>query len=926
MGGRPGQPPITPPPPPPPPKPFNPNDALIADAGGQPIAAQPDPQPIEAAPFDLNSQVQQFLAQQLSGGMTGQDTMTQSALAEYDVGAERARKQQIEDLQRFGVLGGSGVSSGAVADIMGEFDVGTQRGRAGIRSQGMNRILQSILPQATGMAQQQAALAQQQTQFGERQALAEAGATGLFDEEETLAAKQLRQQEELTKAGLTGKYGEEQTLAAQQLEQERELAEAGITGVYGEDDKETLAARQLAQQRELAAGQLTGKFEDSETLAAQQLAQQEEQFQSAQDLAREQATGKIRTGTGGMGQPIIQQTVQAQQLEQRGELERERLAQQAGQFRQQQLGEIDIGGPGFPVVRKTLQAQQLEEATLDAADRRRLAEAGITGKLDDEETLAAQQLGQQESQFQLAQDLAREQATGDISTGRVGYMGEPVTTKSLQSQQLDEQEARRLQQESQFQSAQDLARQQAIGEIETVGPTGFPTPRKTIQAQQLAAQEEGRRQQQTQFESTQDLARQQAIGEITGPMGHPRQTIQAQQLAQQATQDAARLAQQQSQFEAGQDLTREQAIGDIAITGPTGHPTTTRSLQAQQLADQQELARAGLTGKLGEQDTLAAQQLELRRGEALGEITGPMGHPQQTLQAQQLTQQRELAEAGLTGKLGEEDTLAAQQLAQQQTQFDEAQALRRGEALGEIETVGPTGFPTTRQTLSAQQLAQQQQQHTDQQALAEAGVTGQYKDQDTLAAEVARAQDARQEEQFRERDPITMALAASQAQQAGADIGGFSSMNLGSQLNQLLNFEQEAKAPGSVTLTPAQLADMARFGPGHGGQPTGDIGYTQEYEHTAEQLGDWGMNAQQAQDSANTFLSLTDHRGEDLNHWSKHNSGESNTISRDPLDEETKKNFVKQHGPPISTKATVNGHEVTFADKTKITFSRQEEW
>ena len=320
----------------------------------------------------------------------------------------------------------------------------------------------------------------------------------------------------------------------------------------------------------------------------------------------------------------------------------------------------------------------------------------------------------------------------------------------------------------------------------------------------------------------------------------------------------------------------------------------------------------------------------MTREQAIGEIAGTdlMGHPttRQSIQAQQLAQQRELAEAGLTGKLGEEDTLAAKQLAQQQTQFDEAQALRRGEALGEIETVDQMGHPATRETLAAQQMAQRESQFGRQQELAEAGVTGQYKDQDTLAAEIARAQDARQEEQFRERDPITMALAASQAQQAGADIGGFSSMNLGSQLNQLLNFEQEAKAPGSVTLTPAQLADMARFGPGHGGQPTGDIGYTQEYEHTAEQLGDWGMNAQQAQDSANTFLSLTDHRGEDLNHWSKHNSGESNTISRDPLDEETKKNFVKQHGPPISTKATVNGHEVTFADKTKITFSRQEEW
>ena len=167
----------------PPTQPFNPNDEIIADYEGQPpVEALP---PDATAPLDFNTQVQQFLAQQLSGGMTGDDAMTQSALADFDVGAERARRQQIEDLQRFGVLGGSGVSSGAVADILGEFDAATQRGRAGVRAQGLNRVLQSILPQAAGMAQQQAALAQQQAQFGERQGLAEAGLTGRLGEEDT---------------------------------------------------------------------------------------------------------------------------------------------------------------------------------------------------------------------------------------------------------------------------------------------------------------------------------------------------------------------------------------------------------------------------------------------------------------------------------------------------------------------------------------------------------------------------------------------------------------------------------------------------------------------------------------------------------------------------------------------------------------------
>ena len=172
--------------------------------------------------------------------MTGDDAMTQSALADFDVGAERARRQQIEDLQRFGVLGGSGVSSGAVADILCEFDAATQRGRAGVRAQGLNRVLQYILPQAAGMAQQQAALAQQQAQFGERQGLAEAGLTGRLGEEDTLAAQQLAQQQE-------------QFELAQDLAREKATGQIRTgTGGMGEAiTRRTIQQQQLDQQAEL---------------------------------------------------------------------------------------------------------------------------------------------------------------------------------------------------------------------------------------------------------------------------------------------------------------------------------------------------------------------------------------------------------------------------------------------------------------------------------------------------------------------------------------------------------------------------------------------------------------------------------------------------------------------------------------------------
>ena len=144
-------------------------------------------------------------------------------------------------------------------------------------------------------------------------------------------------------------------------------------------------------------------------------------------------------------------------------------------------------------------------------------------------------------------------------------------------------------------------------------------------------------------------------------------------------------------------------------------------------------------------------------------------------------------------------------------------------------------------------------------------------------------------------------------------------MNLGSQLNRLLT---PPPPPPPVSLNETGLDDMATYNT----PPPGASGYTQEYGHSAEQLGDWGINAQDAQDTTNTFLSLTTNRGKDLNHWSKRNSGESNTVTRDPLDEEAKKNFVKQHGPPITTLPVLNGHDVTFADGTVISFTLQEEW
>jgi hypothetical protein len=66
-------------------------------------------------------------------------------------------------------------------------------------------------------------------------------------------------------------------------------------------------------------------------------------------------------------------------------------------------------------------------------------------------------------------------------------------------------------------------------------------------------------------------------------------------------------------------------------------------------------------------------------------------------------------------------------------------------------------------TLAAQRLAQQESQFAEQQAVAEAGLTGTFDGYSTLAAHLSKAQEARLEEQFRQRDPVTMALSAKEA-------------------------------------------------------------------------------------------------------------------------------------------------------------------
>jgi hypothetical protein len=151
-----------------------------------------------------------------------------------------------------------------------------------------------------------------------------------------------------------------------------------------------------------------------------------------------------------------------------------------------------------------------------------------------------------------------------------------------------------------------------------------------------------------------------------------------------------------------------------------------RELTPQQFALNKALSEAGLTGQYGGQQTLAGQQLaaqlanqQFQQGLQAGQLTGMYGG-QQTLEAQQLALNKALQEAGLTGQYGGQQTLQGQQIASQLA-MDKLQQQYQPQ-------------------LWQEQLATSQAQRDlagKQFGLQEAGITGQYGGQQTLANKLA---------------------------------------------------------------------------------------------------------------------------------------------------------------------------------------------
>jgi len=570
----------------------------------------------------MEAQLEQFLGGQLQRGMYGQDPVTQYQLSETQADIERARDQQIEDLQRFGIIGGEGVSMGAGADVLGDFYDRSGRRMDAVRAAGTQRMLDTILPQASQFGTAQAERAHRAREF-----------------ESGLNLDRLKLQQEVADASLARRKMLTEATGIEQFEEgvrqfERELdvgsKEAALDRALTTSESEAqreFAASESAYQRE---------HEKAEAALGRQLTADEserlrtftrDQSELDRALRREEAIGEIMTPEGFRRQSLAGRQMAQDESQFARELEqRQRQADRDRDLRQQEMMGYQLGPGGR------------REETLGA---RELGQRSAEAELD--RALSREEISQRGELAGAQRALEREGLTGEV----VGPGGRRMTT--LESQRLadarDQFDRGLISQEQLAAQERALEREALTGEV--VGPGGRRMA--TIDQQRLT---EARDQFDRGLISQEELARQERQLEreaLTGEVmtgGRRMSTVESQRVGL----EKQRLADARDQFDRGlisqeqltraeQDLRRSEITGQVR--GPGGVMQDT--LRAKEIEADRQLREAGITGMYGEDETLAARQLE---------------------------QDRLMQEAGLTGRYGDVDTLAARELEQRGTQFE----------------------------------------------------------------------------------------------------------------------------------------------------------------------------------------------------------------------------------------------------------------
>lgn len=150
--------------------------------------------------------------------------------------------------------------------------LGVQQGQLGVNQQAQQNTAwynQQLVQQAI------AALQQNQNQFNQNFGVTQAGVTGQYQGNPTMANQQFQQNFGLQQGALTGSYNGQQTLAGLTQQQSNALAQAGLMG-FDANGTPTLAGYNQAFQNQLAqAGQslqqagVTGMLNGQQTLASQ---------------------------------------------------------------------------------------------------------------------------------------------------------------------------------------------------------------------------------------------------------------------------------------------------------------------------------------------------------------------------------------------------------------------------------------------------------------------------------------------------------------------------------------------------------------------------------------------------------------------------------------------------------------------------------
>ena len=569
----------------------------------------------------------------------------ESAQADYQAQAAKARKDLSERLNRLGVLRGSG----ATATQFGEFESGVLRGQQAIGAQfeaqreaGINQALQ----QGLGLygTQSQFDLAGRQQSEVERMGLTqrdimgrgqtEAERMGLFQRgigtrqqdvaesnlgfqrEQGRAATALarRQQDEFERAAreqerfqagaLTGTYShpdiyhDQKTMDFRRFQLQERLGLGELTGTDPVGGAQTEAARAQREQEALAQAELTGMYGERATLGRQELLGQigDEDTLAAQELAlrRGQAIGEVDG-----------ETTLAAELGRGGLEEQEAARLQAGT---QADADREL---------RAIQAQQQYNiATQDRASRERMQRSQLAATsaeaLADRDLRAiiAQQqydLGGREIDQRAAMQQAQfEQQSAEAALDRTAQTNLAVGDRTFQMQlRAAELEA----QGAEAAAARQLAREEMYGQdVSGLSPMQIRALGGTLasRAQTSAISAEERR-----------LDEMEAAG------------VSQRGLAERELTQRSALAAQQRELEReqlyGRAMTREEQMSGLGYTGGT---LASRELtQAAEQADlQRALAREEMYGYREDasgrrEQTLGAREAQAQRGLRQQEIT-----------------------------------------------------------------------------------------------------------------------------------------------------------------------------------------------------------------------------------------------------------------------------------------------------------------